>query len=379
MPKRTLILIALALGVALVAPPAGARIEAPKPAAATKADVHRARVTFHRRAVATGLAFPAAFTFSPAGRVWYGERFTGEIRIIDPAAHTNHLFFPIQHVATDGEQGLLGLALDPNFKQGQPFVYAYATRNVNGSLHDQILRIRNVNGHGQNPVVIWSSATTAGTYHDGGHILFGPDGFLYAMQGEAHDSGNAQDKSNDAGKVLRMTRDGDPAPGNPFAGKRIWSFGHRNSFGMAFDPATGRLWETENGPECNDELNRIVKGGNFAWGPNENCNGQSPQDTNNSGPSPRHLPLRWYTPTIAPTGIVFCHQCGLGSGSEGRMFFGAYNTHEIRRLTLTSNRLGIVSQSVVFTNTSGILSMEHGPHGALYFSDGSGIFRLVRS
>src|SRR5207244_11923499 len=63
------------------------------------------------------------------------------------------------------------------------------------------------------------------------------------------------------------------------------------------------------GPECNDEVNRIVKGGNFGWGPNENCNGTSPQDTNNSGPTPRILPKRWYTPTIAPTGAVFCNKC----------------------------------------------------------------------
>src|SRR5439155_15315454 len=132
--------------------------------------------------------------------------------------------------------------------------------------------------------------------------LFGPDGKLYVVTGENADPANSQQKKDLRGKVLRLDPNGSRPSDNPF-GTRIWSYGHRNSFGMTFDPRTGRLWETENGPECNDEINRIVKGGNFAWGPNENCNGQSPQDTNNSRPSPKHLPLRRYSQTIAPTGI----------------------------------------------------------------------------
>ncbi len=301
------------------------------------------------QAVKTGLSFPAAFTVGPANGIWYGERFSGEIRVIGPKRHADSLFFKIPKVAGDGEQGLLGLALDPGFPK-TPFVYAYATRNTAAGLHDQILRIKDVNGDGQGMTVIFSSATTAGVYHDGGHIAFGPDGMLWAVQGEAHNAQNAQDLSNAAGKVLRMTPLGKPAPGNPFTGSRIWSYGLRNSYGFAFDPQTGRLWETENGPECNDELNRIVKGGNYGWG---------------------------YTPTIAPTGAVFCHGCGLGSTNEGNLFFGAYNEHDVRRVVLTSNRLGVASQAVVYNHGDAILSMQAGPDGTIYFSDTSGIWRLT--
>ena len=107
-------------------------------------------------------------------------------------------------------------------------------------------------------------------YHNGGRILFGPGDKLYVMIGEGHNPENAQDRSSNLrGKILRLNTDGSPGPGNPYG--RVWSFGHRNSFGFTFDPKTGRLWETENGPECTDEINLVVRNGNFGWGPKENC------------------------------------------------------------------------------------------------------------
>ena len=121
-----------------------------------------------------------------------------------------------------------------------------------------------------------------------------------------------------------------------------------------------------------------MKGGNFAWGPSQTCGGTSPDNTNQDGPSPV-LPLRWYTPTIAPTGAAFCRGCGLGAASEGTLFFGAYNDGRIRRLTLTGNRLDVTSQGVVYQHPAGVLSMEVGPNGRLYFSDSSGLWRLTFS
>jgi aldose sugar dehydrogenase len=328
--------------------------------------------------VVTGLGQPVTFTFTRDGNIFYGDKASGQIRIFNPSTHADHLFTTVPRVVSQGEQGLLGLALDPQYPK-QPFVFAYATRNVSGGEKDQILRIKNVNGHAQDLHVIFSSQTVSGQYHDGGRILFGPDGFLYAVQGEAHHSSNAQDLSVSAGKILRMTTTGAPAPGNPgFADNLIWSYGHRNSFGMAFDPQTKRLWETENGPECNDEINLDVKSGNFGWGPSERCSGTAPNDTNNSGPAPRHLPKTFYRSTIAPTGIVFCQRCGLGSGTNGRFLFGDCNTGHIHRVTLSANRQQIVSQSLVLANGNCVYSMEHGPGGGIYFSDSGGnISKLV--
>jgi len=325
--------------------------------------------------VATGLAWPAGFTFAPDGRIFYGERFTGEIRIYDPSTGSNTLFFTISNISTQGEQGLLGIALPPQFATTRPYVFAYATRTTPSGLRNQIVRIKDVSGTGTSPKIIFSSDTVAGTYHDGGRILFGPDGNLFVVVGEGHDSSNSQDLTNNAGKILRMNGNGQAPPDNPHPPSLIWSYGHRNSFGFTFDPMTGNLWETENGPECNDEINLIAKGANFGWGPHETCSGSAPRNTNQDGPSPV-LPLRYFASTIAPTGAAFCSGCGL-TDSEGTLFFGDFNNGSIRRVVLTANRAGIASMGIKFTNPSGILSMERGPGGAIYFSDPGGIFKLV--
>jgi glucose/arabinose dehydrogenase len=350
------------------------------PVSSASAADHRApgRAGFDAVPVATGLDTPVGFTFTPNGRIFYVEKNTGEIRIVNPAANTNRHFTTISNIVNDGEAGLLGIALHPSYP-AQPFLFVYATRHVNGDDYDQILRMRNSGGHATDLHSIFRSKTGSGHYHDGGRILFGKDGNLYAVQGEAHSAGRAQDLSISAGKVLRMTTTGDPAPGNPIGGSRIFSFGHRNSFGMDFDPQTGRLWETENGPECTDEINLVVKGGNFGWGSDETCSKPKPGGTNNSGPAPRHLPKAFYASTIAPTGIVFCKDCGLGSGTNGKFLFGDCNNGNIHRVALTENRLNIASQTIAYGNGSCVFSMETGPGGGIYFSDPGGIFKLVRN
>ena len=364
--------IALVAGMAVVAATAltGLQKAAGRPVAAPAA--------VGAVSVVTGLNYPAGFTFAPDGRIFYGERLTGEIRIYDPSNGSNTLFFTISNVSITGEQGLLGLALHPRYP-ARPFVYAYATRNVNGSLKDQIVAVRDSGGTGRSPKVIWSSDTTAGDYHDGGRILFGPDRRLYAIQGEAHDSSNSQDLTNDAGKILRMTDTGAIPPDNPFPGSRIWAYGFRNSFGFNFDPLTRNLWETENGPTCNDELNFISKGANYGWGPTETCSTPPPppQNTNQDGPNPV-LPQVWFTPTIAPVGMAFCVGCGI-TQSEGTFFFGAYNTSDIWQVSLSSDRKTITGNVVVYTHSSPPLSMEVGPDHAVYFSDIGGIWKLVQA
>ena len=177
----------------------------------------------------------------------------------------------------------------------------------------------------------------AGERHNGGRMLFGPDGMLYVVVGETYDSALAQDRSVNGGKVLRMTPTGGIPADNPFPGSRIYSYGNRNSFGLAFDPKTGDLWETENGPECNDELNRIQPGRNYGWGPSETCKGKAPGDTNADGPKPV-APLLFYPTTIGPTGIAFCNGCGLGTAREGDLFFGSFNTGDIHEVTLNADR-----------------------------------------
>jgi glucose/arabinose dehydrogenase len=357
-PMLATTLVTVGVAVGLLASPAGA-------ASAITA-----------RAVVTGIDSPTAFTFGPGNVIWYVEKSTGQIRTHDLEADADTLFADVPGVNADGERGMLGIALDPDYPT-RPYVYVYATRSVNGHLRNQILRLTDDGHSGTDRTVLWSSPASGSPYHNGGHIAFGPDGMLYAVVGDGHDSSNAQDRTrNDRGKVLRMTPGGGVPTDNPF-GSRIYAYGIRNSFGFAFDPRTGRMWETENGPECNDELNRIIAGRNYGWGPSEACSGSAPRNTNRDGPKPV-LPQLWYTPTIAPTGIAFCERCGLGAPGRGRLFFGAFNTGAIRRVTLNAARTEVRGQKVAYTHPSGILSMQVGPRGRLYFSDAGAIYRLVR-
>jgi glucose/arabinose dehydrogenase len=319
-------------------------------------------------------SWPAAFAFDPSQRIFYGTRLAGQIRIFDPGTRTDTLFFTLPDVANVGEQGLLGLALHPRYPT-RPYVYAFYTRTVNGSPQNQIVRLTDAMGIGQDLKTLVRLPAAIG--HNGGVIHFGPDRRLYAVVGENGDRANAQDLATPAGKVLRMSATGRPLRGNPFPGSRVWSYGLRNSFGFTFDPETRELWETENGPECNDELNRIVKGGNYAWGPNETCTGGAPANTNQDGPLPRIFPAAFFGQVIAPTGATFCEGCGLGPMLEGRLVFGDWDNQDIHAATLTPDRLGIASQTVILHRAQGILAVERSPGGSVYFSDLSGIFRLT--
>ena len=114
-------------------------------------------------------------------------------------------------------------------------------------------------------------------------------------------------------------------------------------------------------PECNDEINLIVGGGNFGWGPNENCSGDSPGNTNNSGPTPRRLPKLWFVGTIGITGDAFCDGCGLGAAVEGDLFFGDVNTGVVRRVALNAARDDVSGNAIdVLDTPGGVYSMEIG-------------------
>ena len=214
-------------------------------------------------------------------------------------------------------------------------MYVYVTRNTADGLRNQVLRIRVENDDGVAVRRLLSVAAGPASNHNGGRILFGPDGKLYVVIGDNAQPSNAQDRTaNLRGKILRLNPDGSIPATNPF-GTRIWAYGIRNSIGFAFDPQSGHLWESENGPECNDEVNRIVRGGNHGWGPNESC-----PNTNNSGPTPRILPKYTFADTVGLTGLAFCDACGLGAAFNGDLVVGAVNDGRIRRFDLNAGRTG---------------------------------------
>ena len=337
--------------------------------------------------VQTGLAFPVALAFASDGRIFFAERNTGNIRILENGAVLPTPFYTLANTATAGERGLLGLALDPAFPSS-PWVYAYQTYNdaANGTIYNRIVRIQASGDTGLSHSVILRMPPLSGaTNHNGGVIAFGPDGKLYAVVGENANPSLAQDPMSLLGKVLRMNPDGSAPPDNPFTGNlswdnRIYTYGHRNMFGLTFHPITGRGYVTENGPACNDEVNLLAQGRNYGWGPTATCATPPlpPSNTNRDGPNPV-LPIDWWTPPTAPTNAAF-YTGSLLPQSRNDLMFGAYNVHRLRELKLSAaDGASVVSETILATAPDAILDVEMGRDGYLWVTTPRAIYRLVAS
>ncbi|MGC0399104.1 glucose/arabinose dehydrogenase [Streptomyces sp. SAI-126] len=160
-------------------------------------------------------------------------------------------------VTTNGEGGLLGVAVDPKWETNHRVYFMHTASEGN-----RVVRMT-YDGTALSDYTVLLQGIKKNRYHNGGRLAFGPDGYLYVSTGEAQTPDLAQDKSSLNGKILRMTTDGRPAPGNPF-GTYVYSLGHRNPQGLAFD-RNGRLWEAEFGNSSKDELNLIKPGANYGW------------------------------------------------------------------------------------------------------------------
>ena len=333
--------------------------------------------------VQTGVAAPVSLAFASDGRVFYAELATGSIRIIKGGAILPAAFITLPNTNNLGERGLLGLALDPGFPASL-YVYAYQTYDdaANASTYNRIVRIQADGDTAVSFTVILRMPPLSGaTNHNGGVIAFGPDGKLYAVVGENANPALSQSPISLLGKVLRMNSDGSPPPDNPFFGSLSWenliyTYGHRNMFGIAWHPTTGNAYVTENGPTCNDEVNLLVPGDNYGWGSTQTCNSPPPPptNTNRDGPNPV-LPLAWWTPTIAPTNAAF-FTGSLLPQSRNHLMFGGFNDGRLRELALTSDGTSVVNETILTTAPSGILDVEMGRDGFLWVTTPSTIYRL---
>src|SRR4051794_8574767 len=221
-------------------------------APATTAAARRAAST---RTIATGLHVPWGIAFLPGGDALVSERTTGDILQIPKGGGTPRKFMHLDEVDTSaGEGGLLGIAVSPDYAN-DGLVYAYYTTD-----HDNRI-VRFKLGGSVAPIL---TGLAAGQIHNGGRIAFGPDGKLYAGVGETGNTGFAQDRDARNGKILRINPDGGIPDDNPFPGSPVWTLGHRNVQGLAWDKA-GRLWASEFGQNTWDEVNLIRKGHNYGW------------------------------------------------------------------------------------------------------------------
>ena len=212
--------------------------------------------------LAQNLEIPWGMAFLPDGSMLVTER-PGRVQLINKAGIiSSSTVANITDVVPKGEGGLHGIALHPSFLSNR-FVYLYFTyESGEKQTLNQVARFV-YDGRAMTLDKVIVDGIPGSRFHDGGRIKFGPDNFLYITTGDAEQPDLAQDFSSLAGKILRVTDDGKPAPGNPF-GNLVYSYGHRNPQGITWDD-TNRLWETEHGPTATDELNIIEKGRNYGW------------------------------------------------------------------------------------------------------------------
>jgi len=210
--------------------------------------------------IATDTDIPWGLVTLPDGTILYNRRDAHDMVRLDPATGSKTTVGTVLNVEnTDGEGGLTGLAIAPSFATDH-WLYIMHTSPTD----NRIVRIKLENGAlntGTEQVLL--SGILRNKFHDGGRLRFGPDGKLYASTGDAQNGDNAQNVSGLNGKILRLNPDGTVPSDNPF-GNYVWSYGHRNPQGLAFD-SQGRLWEQEFGNGVMDETNLITKGGNYGW------------------------------------------------------------------------------------------------------------------
>ncbi len=255
--------------------------------------------------VAKGLEVPWGIAFLPDGSALVTERDSG--RVLQVRRGSEREVGTIEQAQPDGEAGLLGVAVSPTYARDKR-VFFYATTDDD----NRVLRTTFVDGRLGTLEPILTGIPKAGN-HDGGRMIFGPDKMLYVSTGEAGQPDLAQDRGSLGGKILRITQDGKPGPGNPDGSSPVWTWGHRNVQGLAFDDA-GNLWASEFGQDTFDELNLIRKGRNYGWpmveGKGDQAGLQNPQIT-------------WATDDASPSGLAF---------ADGRLWLGALNGERLWRV-----------------------------------------------
>ncbi|EFE77808.1 PQQ-dependent sugar dehydrogenase [Streptomyces filamentosus] len=270
--------------------------------------------------LAENLKSPWGLAALPGGDLLVSSRDEGTIHRIDGESGKQTLLGSVPGVAPAGEGGLLGLAVSSTFGADQ-LVYAYFTTTSDNRIVRMSYDEKRPAGQQLGAPDTVLRGIPKGSIHNGGRIAFGPDKMLYAGTGEAGDTELSQDKESLAGKILRMTPDGEPVHGNPEADSVVYSYGHRNVQGLAWD-AEKRLWAAEFGQNTWDELNLIEPGGNYGW----------PEVEGREGEDGFIDPVaQWKTSEASPSGIAY---------AEGSIWMAGLRGERLWRIPLSGEKAG---------------------------------------
>jgi len=354
--------------------------------------------------VISGLSSPTSMTFVDNNNLLVLEK-GGNVRLVSNGQLQSQ---PVLHVSVDitSERGLLGIAVmnsSSSSTNNNKVVFLYYTESQGGELRN---RVYSYQWNGQsliNPKLILDLPALPGPNHNAGKLVIGPDNYLYAIIGELRHNGKLQNikdgpDPDDTGVIFRVNPvDGSPAKNNSFlndpnvAMHRYYAYGIRNSFGIAIDPITGNLWETENGEDTYDEINLIKPGFNGGWkiimGPISRSTGVSENDLVNFPRSHYSDPVFSWLKPVAVTAIEFLKSTKLGPSYQNNMFVGDYKNGNLYFFKLNAERTGIqldnsqqaagLSDLVVDnknelnavkfgTGFGGITDIKTGPDGYLY-------------
>ena len=290
--------------------------------------------------VASGLDVPWGLAFLPDGSALLTLRDRGVVLRVREGSPPVHLG-EVPGVQPRGEGGLLGVAVSPDFAtDATVFVYLTAAQD------NRVLRMT-LRGNDLRPDKVIVDGIPVASNHDGGRLEFGPDGYLYIGTGDASDPGTAQDRGSLGGKILRVTRNGSPAPGNPF-GSRVWTLGHRNVQGLAWD-GQGRMFASEFGQNTWDELNLVEKGRNYGW----------PEVEGRGGAGGFTDPLaQWATSDASPSGVAV--------GADGAVYLAALRGESLWRVPVTAAGRAGEPERLLEGEYGRLRTVARGPDGRLW-------------
>lgn len=341
---------------------------------------------YEGKVLSSGLMNPWGIAQLPDGNFLITEK-GGTMRIADANGQLSDKITGLPAVNSDGQGGLLGLTPDPDFSNNKMVYWVFSEKLKEGNLTAVAKgKLSADNKKIENATVIYR-ATPAhnSTLHYGGRILFDKHGYLVVSTGERSDIETrplAQSLQAALGKIVRITTDGKPAPGNPFANDKnarpeLWSYGHRNVQGLAWHPETGDLWETEFGPRGGDEVNRVEAGKNYGWPTITYGIEYSGEKIGDAIQQKDGLeqPVYYWDPVVSPSGIVFY------TGNEipewkNNLFICALNTPHVARLVITNNK--VTGEERLFAaDKERFRDITNGKDGALYAVTDSGkLYRI---
>ncbi|RAW01078.1 PQQ-dependent sugar dehydrogenase [Pseudochryseolinea flava] len=338
--------------------------------------------------ITSELEKPWGVTSLPDGRLLITEK-AGKLRIVTTTGEISDALLGVPSVNAEGQGGLLGLCIDPQFNTNRMVYWAFSESSEGGT-HTAVAkgRLSNDEKSIENATVIYRAAPSYnGDLHYGGRVIFDGSGNLFVSTGERSDLATrplAQATNAALGKIIRITTDGEPAAGNPdFPGDalpELYSIGHRNPQGIARHPETGDLWQSEHGPRGGDEINRVVAGTNYGW-PTITYGIEYTGATIGDGIQQKDglaQPVYYWDPVISPSGITFYDGDRVPEW-EDNLFIGALSGKHIARLVINDDNKVVGEERLLADQNQRFRDITQGPDDALYaVTDEGRLYKIDR-